>query len=146
MTRKIRNLAGEPVGAREANREIWRNLWGVEEKKTEDPRVSISEGDLVSQYFAHRLVLDPSRSVVSTELIQDFTDWATKQNYRFVQYRVVPMMLGSDPVVLGFVRRVRAAEVTDSLLARLDTDTPPTSQKVTVWHGIRWRTEEEELV
>lgn len=140
MSRKIRNLAGEPVGAKEADREIRRNMWGDEEKKKDGyPRISRSESEFVNRYFAQQLIIDPSSSVVSTELIKDFTDWAVKQNFQFVQYRAVPMMLGSDPVELGFVRRVRAAEVTGSLLARLDTDTPPTTQKVTVWHGLRWR-------
>ena len=34
MTRKIRNLAGEPVGAKEADREI-RRLWREREKERE---------------------------------------------------------------------------------------------------------------
>lgn len=150
MSRKIRNLAGEPVGAREANREIWRNMWGVKEKKVKKPLVSISEDELVSRYFAHRLIIDPSSSVVSTELIQDFIEWASERNFRFNRSRVVPMILESDLVTTGHarsVRRVQRAEVTGSLLARLDTNNPPTSQKITVWHGLRWADDDaEELI
>ena len=174
MSRKIRNLAGEPVGAKEADREIWR-LWREREEKIrrEDeeewrreqklkrerewrekmegkhPRISYSEDELVSRYFAHRLIIDPSSSVVSAELTQDFFKWASERGFRVNQSLVVRMVSESFLVSVTYAEVVRQARalVTDNLLARLDTNNPPTSKNVMVWHGLRWADDDtEELV
>lgn len=104
--------------------------------------------DVLRKYAAKRLVFDPKRTLLSKELVQDFTDWAEANWYSVNRNRVVQNLLGSSLFSMWEmnVQRVQVALVTDVLLAKLDTDTPPTTKKVAVWHGVRWRTEEEDLL
>ena len=205
MSRKIRNLAGEPVGAREVDQEIRRlqreNYYREQEREWQErgrkwfreleleqarevdqeirrrlreqekewerereqkrerewrekmegkhPRISYSEDELVSRYFAHRLVIDPSSSVVSAELTQDFFKWASERGFRVNRSLVVRMVSESFLVSVTYAGAIRQsyAPVTDNLLARLDTNNPPTSKSVTVWHGLRWADDDaEELI
>lgn len=105
----------------------------------------LDDEELVRRYAAKRLVFDPSR----TELVDDFVGWAEDCNYKINRAMVVPMFYRSQlfSSLHGHnVQRVQVALVTDKLLARLDTDTPPTTRTVSIWHGVRWRTDDEDLL
>lgn len=109
----------------------------------------LEDEELVRRYCAKRLVFDSSRTLLSTELVDDFTSWAQDCNYKINQAMIVPMFYRSEQfsAMHGHnVQRVQVALVTDKLLAKLDTDNPPTTKSVSVWHGVRWRTEEEDLL
>ena len=109
----------------------------------------LDDEELVCRYAAKRLVFDPSRTLLSTELVDDFVGWAQDCNYKINRAMVVPMLYRSElfSSLHGHnVQRVQVALVTDKLLARLDTDTPPTTKTVSIWHGVRWRTDEEDLL
>lgn len=150
MSRKIRNLAGEPVGAKEADREI--RGCERERMKSYDAMTKpkkLDDEELVRRYCANRLVFDPSRTLLSTELVDDFVQWAEDNRYKINRAMLVPMFYRSElfSAMHGHnVQRVQVALVTDKLLAKLDTDTPPVTKSVAVWHGVRWRTEEEDLL
>lgn len=104
--------------------------------------------DVLRKYAAKRLVFDPKRTLLSKELVQDFTDWAEANGYPVNKNQVVQNLLASSLFSMWEmnVQRVQVALVTDKLLAKLDTDNPPTTKSVAVWHGVRWRTEEEDLL
>lgn len=109
----------------------------------------LDDEELVRRYAAKRLVFDPSRTLLSTELVDDFVGWAEDCNYKINRAMVVPMFYRSQlfSSLHGHnVQRVQVALVTDKLKARLDTDTPPTTKTVSIWHGVRWRTDEEDLL
>jgi len=109
----------------------------------------LDDEELVRRYAAKRLVFDPSRTLLSTELVDDFTSWAESHNYKINRAMVVPMFYRSrlfSSLNGHNVQRVQVALVTDKLLARLDTDTPPTTRTVSIWHGLRWRTDAEDLL
>src|SRR5690625_3385183 len=109
----------------------------------------LDDEELVRRYAAKRLVFDPSRTLLSTELADDFVGWAEGCSYTINRAMVVPMFYRSvlfSSLHGHNVQRVQVALVTDKLLARLDTDTPPTTKTVSIWHGVRWRTDEEDLL
>lgn len=160
MTRKIntreRRIQGlPPIGAVEADKLIRQKNKEANKKYEEELVLKYEEKpepteyeDVLRKYSAKRLVFDPSRTLLSKELVQDFTDWAEANGYQVNKNRVVQNLLASSLFSMWEmnVQRVQVALVTDVLLAKLDTDTPPTTKKVAVWHGVRWRTEEEDLL
>lgn len=107
-----------------------------------------TEEQILAKYSAKRLVFDPSRTLLSSELVQDFYDWAKDSGYSIQKSNVPRFLHGSRLFSMWDknVQYVRVALVTDVLLAKLDTATAPTSKKVSVWHGVRWRTDEEDLL